>query len=458
MEGLGKSLGLSTTGHDSEARGLFHCIEGGEDVSRGRSTFKQSGGRRGASAREKRRLECTINYDRVGGNSAGLEKQSKQLLQDKVSAGIMFTRGVLSCLKYLEAVPWDENEEEKLKRLFTRFTFDDATTRDILARLYSLDSVDSQQHLAIQLVWLITNGTDLNARRELKSLVKDLLSKSSVYEGTADLSKEDLYLVCQSCLSSLECLLEEASDSIPEVRLTREPTVKPLIERISCQVDNLNWLLDILLEQQIAEEFVSIWMDQGELIRMHERASPMVRYELSRISAFVFIALGTGKLHCRSEVRSGVLQAWFEPMLSDFGWLQRCRKGLNIKELEEAMGQLLLTLPLKQQYLLFMEWFRCYSKNGFCVVDEPITEEKSMVQCSTVELDESDRAICSALWFVVLHLAIHLNNLFAIHLNIIFCAPAEKEKISGVSRGNQVNEDILGQHHSIWTVRELGII
>lgn len=97
---------------------------------------------------------------------------------------------------------------------------------------------------------------------------------------------------------------------------------------------------------------------------MHEKASPMVRYELSRVSSMLFIALGTRKLHCRTEVRLGLLEAWFGPMLLDFGWLQRCRKGLDMRGLEEAMGQALLTLPLKQQYALFMEWFRCFSKNG----------------------------------------------------------------------------------------------
>lgn len=59
----------------------------------------------------------------------------------------MFTKGVLSCLKYLEAVPWTEEEEEK-RSLFTRFKFDEMLTRDILARLYLHDSGDSQQNLA----------------------------------------------------------------------------------------------------------------------------------------------------------------------------------------------------------------------------------------------------------------------------------------------------------------------
>jgi hypothetical protein len=283
----------------------------------------------------------------------------------QVSAGIMFTKGVLSCLKYLEAVPWTEEEEDRLRNLFAVFKFDETTTQDILARLHLLSSEDSKQNLARQLVWSITTCADANARNELKSLVKGLLCKSSVYEKDQhDPNKEDLYDVCQSCLGSLVSLMEEASGTISPGKVLKKETSKPLIGRISRQVDNINWLLEILFDQQIGEEFVDMWAHQGELLSMHGSVSPMVRYELSRVSAILFIAMGTRKLHCRSEERAALLQAWFCPMLLDFGWLQRCKKGLDMKALEEAMGQTLLTLPLKHQDVLFTEWFRYFSKHG----------------------------------------------------------------------------------------------
>ncbi|CAL0330034.1 unnamed protein product [Lupinus luteus] len=284
----------------------------------------------------------------------------------EVSAGIKFNKGVLACLKYLEAVPWTEEEEEKLRSLFRRYKFDDATTRDILGRLYLHDSAeDSLSNVAGQLIWSISACEDANARNELKSLVKGLLCKSSVYEKkNLDLNKEDLYSVCYSCLGSLVSLFEEASEIILPERLTKKDTHKPLIERISRQVDNINWLLEIMLDGQVAEDFVDIWADQQQLIKMHDNVSPMIRYELSRVSAMLFIAMGTRKLQCRLESRSGLLHRWFRPMLLDFGWLQRCRKGLGMKTLEEAMGQTLLTLPLKQQNVLFMEWFQHFSKHG----------------------------------------------------------------------------------------------
>ncbi|CAN1854745.1 BTB/POZ domain-containing protein At2g13690 [Linum perenne] len=284
----------------------------------------------------------------------------------EVSADLKFTRGALSCLNYLAAVPWTEEEEEKLRRVMTVHNFDEAATRDILDRLYLWkSSEDSQWNLTKELLWSVIACTDPCARNESKALVKGLVSKSSVYEKDQPvLNKVDVYVICQSCLDSLVGLFNEASnpktDSIP----VKKYVGRPLVERISTQVDNINWLLEILLEWQMTEEFVDMWGNQEELSKLHEGASPLFRYELSRVSAGLFIAMGTRRLHCQSESRTRLFKTWFGPMLQDFGWIQRCKKGLDMKVLEEAMGQSLLTLPLKMQHSMFMEWFSHFSKHG----------------------------------------------------------------------------------------------
>uniref|UniRef100_A0A1D1XUD2 BTB/POZ domain-containing protein At2g13690 n=1 Tax=Anthurium amnicola TaxID=1678845 RepID=A0A1D1XUD2_9ARAE len=283
----------------------------------------------------------------------------------EVSSTIMFNRGVVSCLKYLEAVPWNESEEEKLKSLFSRCSFDEPVSQDLLARLYS-QGPNGNQGLAIRLLNSVAHGTNINARKVLQTLVDGLLSKSSVYQkDPMGLNKEGLYGVCNSCLNSLVELFAVAPDSFSadptSTVIKRRPT---MIEQVSRQVDNLNWLLQILMDKQMAEDFVEVWANQTGLIQLHEMSSPMVRYELSRISASVFIALGRGKLHCPSSIRYAVLRAWFGPMLLDFGWLQRCTKGLDLRMLEESLGQVILTLSLCQQQSLFVEWFRWFSVQG----------------------------------------------------------------------------------------------
>lgn len=265
-------------------------------------------------------------------------------------------------MNYLEAVPWTENEEEKLKSLFVKCNYLDSKAHDILARLYHQKEAE-RLPLAVDLVVAITEGADRNATKELKTLVRGLLSQSSVYQkDPAGITKEALYRVCESCLCSLVELYKQASSGsfLEEVEMKQQP----LIGLISKQVENINWLLEVLIDKQVGEDFVTLWADQNQLIKMHSKCSPLLRYELSRISAYVFMALGKGMLHCRPDDRYNAFRTWFGPMLCDFGWLRRCSKGLDLRDLEDAMGQALLTLPLVVQQSFFMDWFECFSKCG----------------------------------------------------------------------------------------------
>ncbi|AQK61724.1 BTB/POZ domain-containing protein At2g13690-like [Zea mays] len=279
----------------------------------------------------------------------------------QVCSSIAFDKGVESCLKYIEAVPWSESEEEKLKHVFARCTFGESVSKDVLARLQQ-QCASGSEDLAVQLVESITSGANNGARKEMQSLVSGLLSRSSVYhKDLSGVNKGGLYRICRSCLSSLVELFMEDSDGGQAMAPSGR---RPMVERISQQTENLNWLLDILLNNDMAEEYVELWGTQEELIRMHERASPMFRYELSRVSASVFMALGRGRIQCPSDTRSQLFRGWFRPMLVDFGWLQRCSKGLDVRVLEENLGQALLTLPLHLQQSLFVEWFQCFASRG----------------------------------------------------------------------------------------------
>ncbi|XP_042471231.1 BTB/POZ domain-containing protein At2g13690-like [Zingiber officinale] len=283
----------------------------------------------------------------------------------EVSSIIKSDRSIRSCLQYIEAVPWNESEEEKLKSLLARCKFDEAITEDVLSRLGPKEC-DNSEDVAMHLIQSVTNGTNRKARKEMQCLVTGLLSKSSVYmKVPTGLDKEKLYGICHSSLNSLIQLFEEATcyDGLADQTSMRQES-KPLIERVSKQVENLTWLLEILVQEEIAEDFAKLWAGQVELIMMHAKASPMMRFELSRISAGVFVALGRGKLHCHSDQRVAVLSAWFRPMLSDFGWLQRYSKGLDMRMLEESVGQALLTLPLNQQQIFFEEWFCHFAEHG----------------------------------------------------------------------------------------------
>ncbi|KAF8377014.1 hypothetical protein HHK36_030386 [Tetracentron sinense] len=63
IESVGQALGLSSEGRDIEVRRQYQNIVEDNKESRGRPIIKSKAGRSSASARKKRRLECSINYD-----------------------------------------------------------------------------------------------------------------------------------------------------------------------------------------------------------------------------------------------------------------------------------------------------------------------------------------------------------------------------------------------------------
>ncbi|CAA6668446.1 unnamed protein product [Spirodela intermedia] len=254
------------------------------------------------------------------------------LMKAGVLARSIYLRGVDSCLRYLEAVPWNESEEEKLKALFSR--------------LYGQVAAEG---LALRLLRSVSGGANRGSKKVLQTLVNDLLSKSSVYhKDPAGLNKDGLYEVSLSCLASLLQLFQEATGGA-----AAEGRRGTMLDRASCLVDSLSWLLELLLDRHLAEDFVALWAGQTELLHLHAAAAPMLRFELSRVSAAVFEALGRGRLHCPAPLRWRVLRAWFGPMLVDFGWLGRRPRGLDLRSMEDSLGRALL-----------VDWFAFFSSSA----------------------------------------------------------------------------------------------
>jgi hypothetical protein len=68
-----------------------------------------------------------------------------------------------------------------------------------------------------------------------------------------------------------------------------------VLVEISRQADNLHWLVDILIDRQIADDFIRMWAHQAELAALHSQVPVMFRYQVSRLTARLCIAIGKGQ-------------------------------------------------------------------------------------------------------------------------------------------------------------------
>ncbi|CAA6666964.1 unnamed protein product [Spirodela intermedia] len=280
----------------------------------------------------------------------------------KVSSAIGFDGGILSCLEYLEAAPWAEDEEEKVAALLSQLRLENSGAGEVLKRV-SLEVVPlaadergtagtGGEEVLVRLLQVVLEGKDEKARREMKRLVSKMLRENNSGcgggaaghggHGGGDLSKESLYAACESSLRQLRHhFLRVAGSDLAEAA------------QISRQADNLHWLLDILVDRQMAEELLQIWAAQAELAAAHPRVPAIHRYEVSRVTA-----------RCWWEARCQLLQTWLEPFYEDFGWMRRACKGLDRHLVEDGLANTILTLPLGLQQEILLSWFDRFLNSG----------------------------------------------------------------------------------------------
>ncbi|KAI3727655.1 hypothetical protein L6452_16273 [Arctium lappa] len=273
----------------------------------------------------------------------------------KVSAAIGFNAGVLSCLEYLEAAPWAEDEEEKVASLLSELRLEGDGAVEVLKRVSvdvtpGDDEINDNQKVLLKLLHVVLEGKDEKARREMKGLVSKMLHENS---SKNDLRKESLYSACDKCLHSLRHhFLKASKGDFQEVA------------QITRQSGNLHWLLDILIDRQISEDFLKLWASQTELSEVHSKVPALHRYEISRVTARLFVGIGKGQLLASKDSRCLLLQTWLVPFYDDFTWMRRGSRGLDRHLIEDGLSNTILTLPLAWQQEILMAWFNRFLNSG----------------------------------------------------------------------------------------------
>ncbi|KAM7258004.1 hypothetical protein ACFE04_013745 [Oxalis oulophora] len=269
----------------------------------------------------------------------------------KVSAAIGFDAGVLSCLEYLEAAPWAEDEEEKISSLLSELRLEGVGAGEVLKRV-SVEVPEENQEIILKLLNVVLQGKDEKARREMKGLVLKML-RENTSSSHNDLRKESLYSSCNDCLQLLrDQFLQAAAGNLKDVA------------QIARQADNLHWMLDILIDRQIAEDFLKSWASQTELAEVHSKVPAVHRYEISRVTARLFVGIGKGQLLASKDVRCLLLKTWLVPFYDDFGWMRRATRGLDRHLIEDGLSNTILTLPLAWQQDILLGWFNRFLNSG----------------------------------------------------------------------------------------------
>ncbi|KAL6647132.1 hypothetical protein ACP70R_014569 [Stipagrostis hirtigluma subsp. patula] len=280
----------------------------------------------------------------------------------KVAESLGFRACIMSCLDYLEAIPWVGDEEENVVSSIRQLHDENLRVNPLLKRVTS-DLTNPPNDTFAHIIELVLKSSEDRGRREMKSLVLKLLKEDNICtNASADSCVMTLYSSCRDCLESLLALFRQASD--PEFAEQSSDNKELVLRKITLEADNLLWLSEILSDRNAADELTAMWASQAELAKLHCKIPVIHRHLVSCVTARLFVAIGKGEALPSKETRQLLLDVWLQPLMDDYNWLHHGCRSFDRKAVEEGIGQTILTLPLEDQQVVLLAWLGRFLKSG----------------------------------------------------------------------------------------------
>lgn len=276
---------------------------------------------------------------------------------------------ITACVKYLEAVSWEESEEEEILRIIPRMG---VQAEPILARLQPVTQStimgiffatirfatsspppimnDLKTSAQEQLEYMLTEDDDvplLTADDEIKSEVKECAKR--------------LFERFNNQLETLLCEMELLSDG-------------GKILSFQSLLSDLSWACQILTKLEIMREFVCNWTDASDkIVMVLKQASPTAelietKVKVIEVAAKVLEAIGYGTVILPTAKRLHMVNVWLpfvrvtKPLI-DYAVAATGDDAPTFKmdgelwqSLESTFVSLILALPSTEQAEILTEW------------------------------------------------------------------------------------------------------
>ncbi|RZC52034.1 hypothetical protein C5167_020460 [Papaver somniferum] len=266
-----------------------------------------------------------VNPGTVSGGASGFKFQLLNVLEL-----LAFQTCIHSCLEHMGAALW-VGEKVKVN-----------VSSDVPAP--SIATITRVMEVVIK------TGED-DGRRVGKSLVLKLLNGNHSFLSdmiSAETCNKNILSLCQSCSNSLLYLFRKAEIHY----LIYQRVDEDVDEQISVEVDNLLWLLGILVNRQAAEKFALMWANQQKLANLHKKFRTPSRHHVSCITTQLLDGIGNGKILLAAEIRKLLLETWIQPLVDDYPRLRKLQ-SFDPKEVEENIEKAILELTPEAQQTVY---------------------------------------------------------------------------------------------------------
>ncbi|PQM43338.1 BTB/POZ domain-containing protein [Prunus yedoensis var. nudiflora] len=293
-------------------------------------------------------------------------KNALGILQVAVNLGC--PQIITACVDYLEAVPWEESEEEEILKIIPRLG---TQVEPILARLLPVKQSaimgiffstirfatsspppimnDLKSSAQEQLEYMLTEDDDaplLAADDEIKSEVKDCVKR--------------LFERFNNLLEALLCEMELFSDG-------------GKMQSFQSLLSDLSWACQILCKLEIMRELVCNWTDASDkIVKVVKEASPTAelietKLRVIEVAAKILEAIGYGTVILPSAKRLHMVKVWLpfvrvaKPLIDSVTTAHDDAPTLKMdselwQSLESTFVSVILALPSAEQAEILTEW------------------------------------------------------------------------------------------------------
>ncbi|KAG2683117.1 hypothetical protein I3843_10G017900 [Carya illinoinensis] len=276
---------------------------------------------------------------------------------------------VTACVKYLEAVPWEEAEEEEILKIIPRMGLQ---AEPILARLQPVNP-SAIMGIFFSVIRFVTSSPP-PAMSDLKTSAQEQLEYMLTEDDDAPLLTADdgIKFEVKECVKNLfsrfnnllETLLCEPVESVCEAGI---------MQSFQSHLSDLSWAGQILNKLEIMREFVHNWVDASDkIVKVVEQASSTaeitdIKSKVIEVAAKVLEAIGYGTVIMPTAKRLHMVKVWLpfvrvtKPLI-DFV-TTNSEDALPIKidgelwqSLESTFVSIILALPSEDQAEILTEW------------------------------------------------------------------------------------------------------
>lgn len=287
----------------------------------------------------------------------------------QVAAALHCKEATESCLQYLEAVPWEDKEEEQILKAVSKLG---PVAMPILARIQPVD-LKATKNVFISAIRFATSadGPCAPFGDELKTSAQEQVEYMLGDDDGVPLIKADdeVKLETKIGLSKIFSFFQKELSLLP---LESEIVCESLENRIMQGLSDLEWICNVLPKMELMNEFVAKWGDiSGNILGIIEDKKLDsvfwgLKVKLIEVTSKVLEAVGYGNVVIPAPCRMNLIKTWLpyirktKPLLdsmyskdSDFPHKMDDDLCQNI---EGAMVSLILALPSNDQAEILQEW------------------------------------------------------------------------------------------------------